>query len=226
MEEKQKAKSDFETWRVSLNDDCKKTLLRNLEIRDELILKDIFITDVALLLYLHLNDNQIEDRNNTIDEQHSLIKIKQVIGHLLRMLGGYAEQSGLVMPIFCIIEVGKDRKDIKEIVEQWAADQDWHRGDFSLFLSESYEKSIETIRRLLSSIATVWVDIKPLEPLTSNQYLAKLREELRVKQVSQEHASLLDAITAAWSDKKPIESAIMQWLDHRLQDVEGLLVKE
>lgn len=223
MEETGRYSSDLKNWQTHVSDDCKKALLRKVGIREELVLKEIFITDVALALYLQWNEDEFEGRNNSIGENDSGEKIKQALGSLLRIVSGYAEQSGLVLPLFGIIQVPKSKKSF---IELWAADQDWHRGDFSLFPAEGYEESLELIRKLLSNLVTLWADVKRLEPLTSKQCLNKLREVSRVEKISQERESLLDAVAAAWNEEKPIEPAVMQWLEHRLLDVDGLLVKE
>lgn len=214
--------SNLSDWQIHITDDCKEALLRKEGMPEELVLKEIFITDVALALYLQWNAG----RNNSISQDDLSEKIKQALGSLLRKISGYAEQSGLVLPVFGVLQIPESQQSFKEFIERLAADQDWHRGDFSLFPADDDKKSLELIRRLLSNLLTVWADVKPLEPLTTKQYLSKLQEVRRVEKISQERESLLDAITAAWSEDKPIEPAVMQWLEHRFIDVDGLLVRE
>ncbi|NSW84192.1 MAG: hypothetical protein HPY90_13135 [Syntrophothermus sp.] len=142
------------------------------------------------------------------------------------MISGHAEQSGLVLPVLGLIEIPESQKSLANFVDRLAADQDWHRGDFSLLRATNRDESLKLIRRLLSSLFTVWSDVKPLERLTTEQFLGKLQEERRAEKLSQERESLLDTVMAALSEKKPVEQAVMLWLENRLQDVERLLTGE
>lgn len=218
---------DLKNWLANFdNDGCKEALLKKAGMPDELILEEIYITDVAMAIYLQWNGDENVGRDNSISEEDWLERIKQALGELLRMISGYAEQSGLVLPVLGVIEIPENQKGLKEFIDRLAADQDWHRGDFSLFRTANKDKSLELIIRLLSNLFTVWADVKPLERFTTKQFLSKLQEERRVEKISQERESLLDTVMASLSEEKPVDQTVMQWLDNRLQDVDRLLAGE
>lgn len=218
---------DHKNWLANLDDDgCKEALLKKVGMPAELVLEGIYITDVAMAIHLQWNEDENVGWDNSISEEDWLEKIKQALGELLRMISGYAEQSGLVLPVLGVIEVPERQKGLKEFIDHLAADQDWHRGDFSLFWAANKDESLKLIIRLLSNLFMVWSDVRPLERFTTKQFLSKLQEERRVEKISQERESLLDMVMASLSEEKPIEQAVMQWLENRLQDVERLLAGE
>ncbi|QGP92660.1 hypothetical protein MGLY_20480 [Neomoorella glycerini] len=202
-------------WLVPLDEEGKKALLREAATERDLInfhdfpgLKDIYATDVAIAVHLYW------DTASSLEAD----ALKLIIGRLLRLIGAYAEKFGFALPVIGIVETASERIDI---INRWAADQDWHRGDFSLLpvSIEGPETAEGMIFRFLSSAAMVWADIKRLRPLTLEEYLARLEEERRNRSFTSEHGSLLDAIIMAWKGKKPTGAAIIQWLENRLQDV-------
>lgn len=215
----------IEEWRVPINKNSIKSLLPLTEIEESLHLEGLYITNIAMILYFSWKVENINEENiflenkNTNDYDET---IKEYIGKLLRLVGGYAEKFGFILPVFGVVETSENKKCI---VERWAADQDWHRGDFSLLVECSIEKSKNLIQRLLSNASILWPDIKRLKPLNSEQYLERLSEERRVATLTPEQGSLLDTVAAAWREQKPIEPAVKKWLELQLKDVEGLIKK-
>lgn len=226
MDDTLKSGFELDNRLVHLDDNCKKALLKKVGVPDELLLEGIYITDVAIAIYLQWYEDEIAGRDNLISEEDWLDNTKQSLGELLRMISGRAEQSDLVLPVLGVIEVPETQKSFKNFIDRLAADQDWHRGDFSLLRAANKDESLELIRRLLSNLFTVWADVMPLERLTTKQFLSKLQESRRVEKISQDRESLLDTIMAALSEEKLVDQAIEQWIENRLLDMERLLAGE
>lgn len=209
---------------IPLSDNCIDGLLSQCtEVRTtELSARGIYMTNIALVVHLYWSfDGSAGTGEQGSATSSSIFEddIKRSIGRFLRLLSGYAEQAGFSLPVIGIVEV--DKKNIS-IIEQWASDQDWHRGDFSLFPATK-NKLEEMSQALLLGTTKAWEHIEPIAPLTSKQYLTKLEDEHRVSKVSVEHDSLLCTIEAAWREASSIDEAVKQWLEQQLQDAESLI---
>ncbi|WP_026485663.1 hypothetical protein [Caldanaerobius polysaccharolyticus] len=179
-----------------------------------LIVKGIYISEVALAVHLSW-ERGVSETNRT----------KECLGRLLRFLSSYAEELELVVPVLCLIHVpeGVDA-EIKNKLNQWAADQDWHRGDFSIVvLSEDKDKNKDVediIRKILGTASTAWPQIE-LKPRDIKAIINSFQSEMRSRRISEEHASLLAAIAQTLDEgtDKPIQN----WLNGRMEDIYKLM---
>ncbi|MGI9953425.1 hypothetical protein V3F56_13775 [Moorellaceae bacterium AZ2] len=205
-------------WQIPLEEKWMQTILKQIAIPDgSLRIKGLYGTDVALAMHLHWKVTSVGQ------EEDDAETIKRAIGKLLRLLRGYAEQFGWVLPVIAVIEAPEGRTSV---IQNWAADQDWHRGDFSLFPAggrEDKDNGEALIRTLLSSASTLWSDVKRLTPLTPQEYLVRLKRELYSSELSPHHASLLRTIATSWEEGRETNSAIQQWLEQQWEDITNLL---
>lgn len=207
----------IDDWLVPLDKDTMTKLLqlsiREYEISENSIrLQNIYATDIALGVHLLLDQEIVVRHQNSV---------KQILGHLLRTLGDLADINGCVLPIIGFIEVKNNDEEAKEAIqaiEQLAGDQDWHRGDFSLMLLN--ENPGQTIFKLLSCAATVWENVKPLEPLSQQEYAERIKEEREKGTYSKEHKSLLLVIESALRDNQTdeLDYKLDSWLDEWFEE--------
>lgn len=172
--------------------------------------QNIYLSDVALAV--HISCSNTSSGSDTT---------KEYLGRLLRFLSGCAEEVGMVLPVLCVIDAPESVSAIdKTVLNQWAADQDWHRGDFSIAVVSDGRAAGEVIRETLGSIATAWPSVK-LEPRDLDAIVNSFESERRSRRVSADHASLLAAIAVAL--REGTDAPISKWLDERLDDVRQLL---
>lgn len=174
---------------------------------------DIYMTNIALVIHF-----KILKEYDAVDSVSVKSKdIQENLGRFLRLTNSIAHQHGLELPVFGLVET---LTGWAKFVDCWAADQDWHRGDFVIISAGSADKVREWIRKLISDINVSWGTIKIIEPLLIDQYIEKLRAEMVSSNISDEHSSLLDTIMAAWQDDKSIDKALNEWIEDRLEDAE------
>ncbi|MDI3541038.1 MAG: hypothetical protein PWP66_576 [Thermosediminibacterales bacterium] len=177
-------------------------------------LQGIYLSEVALAVYLSWE--------SSIPETET---VKQCLGRLLRFLSARAEELGFVIPVMCLINIPKEANaEIKDKLNQLAADQDWHRGDFSIIvLTEKGEKNKDVegvVQKMLGAASTAWPQIE-LKPRDIKAIINSFQSEKRSMQTSEEHTSLLDAIAQVLDkgDKEPVQN----WLEERIEDTHRLM---
>jgi hypothetical protein len=207
------------SWIVQLDSKAKSKLVSRFlkEKHEVLTIHEIYLTDVALAVHFILNISKTDIS--------CYANVKEAVAGILQLLSGYAEQQGIVVPIIgVILPRNQENGDIENEVGKWAADQDWHRGDFSLFYS-SAQKATEMVYSLLSSATIFWKEIDKISPLTSEVYLQKLKSEFKTIESTAEHQGLMNTIIRAWETGEPIGDAIMKWTTDSLSEI-NLLTEE
>lgn len=219
MSKQQNLDESLKDWRVPIDENTKSQLLlgHNLIDNQAFQLSDIYLSDIAIAVHIIWASTSRSDKSSEGSEV-----TKKTIGSFLRQLEGNSEQLGFMLPMVAIIQTSAEDKTIVETVDQWAADQDWHRGDFSIFRAESDKESEEIIWRVLSASSEVWANIEPMVPLNDEQYLEKLRSARAINKLSPEHDSLLDCIELAWRTASPMQHAVTGWLDDMLKEIDEL----
>lgn len=210
-------------WLVPLDEDTREKLvtlsIKEYEIPENaVVIENAYATDVALGVHLLLDTDFVVNHPSFV---------KQIIGHLLRILGDLADNSGHVLPVIGFIETkGNNDKaqHAKEKIEQLAGDQDWHRGDFSLMLLDENAPE-QMMRKLLSDAATVWEDVEPLKPLSHQEYAERLKAELEDGVFSEVHESLLSLIekTLRKDELDVLDGLLYRWLDDWFQEAETVM---
>lgn len=198
-------------WRVSLNPEIKGKLASSF-IKDEkavLNVRDIYLTDVALAVYFQLH----------IPEECDESQLKDAAAGILRLLSGYAEQQRILVPAIGIISpLDEENEMMSKTIEKWAADQDWHRGDFSIFYSSNREAE-EMIFTLLSGAVTLWQETDKITPLTPEAYLQWLKREYQGMQSIDQHRSLINAIIRSWEKGESVKNGIVRWTAESLSEI-------
>jgi len=179
-------------------------------------IKGIYMSEVAMVVHLTWENGVPETNRN-----------REYLGSLLHFLSGHAEELGFVFPVLCYISVPEEfNTGFKDNLNQLAADQDWHRGDFSIgILSESKDKTNgdveDTIQKMLGTPSTAWPNIE-LKPQDIDAIIDSFQSEMRSIQTSEEHASLLSAIVQIL--KEGAEMPVQNWLNDRMEDLHKLMV--
>ncbi len=200
------------SWKVNLDQKIKDAFIETNE--KTLKVNELYLTDVALAVHINI------DTSN-----HISFQVKQTLARILRQINGYAEQQGIFTPLMCIISpTAQKNSHIETLVNQWAADQDWHRGDFSLFYS-SAEEAKEMLYSLLSSAATIWKEVEKMTPLTPGVYLQRLKNECKAVESTVEHQELINTIIRSWEMGESIGDAVMKWTTDSLSEI-NLLTEE
>lgn len=170
----------------------------------------IYVSDAALAVYISCKGEGLLPDS-----------VREGLGRLLRYLAGLAEEIGFIVPVLGVLDVGKDGKPVDEsLVKQWAADQDWHRGDFSIVVVGGNQTPEDLIQKMLGSVSAAWPSVE-LRPRDLDAILNAFESERRARRVSAEYESLLDAIRVAL--REGAGNAIEKWLDDRLYEVRQLM---
>lgn len=187
------------------------SLMNYTECKDSnLNIHKIYLSDVAMAVHVSCR-NGVSGSSNT----------KEHLGRLLRFLAGCAGEVGFVVPILCVIDARDGKKtNEKTVYEQWSADQDWHRGDFSIIVIKDAQTPEDTIRKMLGGVATAWPSIE-LEPHDLGAIINSFESERRSQQVSDNYASLLAAMAVALREESG--APISKWLDERISDVRRIM---
>jgi hypothetical protein len=189
------------------------SLMDYTECKDSgLNIHNIYLSDVALAVHVSCR-NGVSGSSNT----------REHLGRLLRFLSGCAGEVGFVLPVLCVIDAPDGKRAIeKTVFDQWAADQDWHRGDFSIIVISDDQTPEDIIRRTLGGVATAWPPVE-LEPHDLDAIINSFESERRSQQVSDNYASLLAAMAAALREESG--APISKWLDERISDVRRIMAE-
>lgn len=180
-----------------------------------LILDGIFMSDVALVALFSCEDKIVE-----ID------RLKECVARILRFLSGYSEEFGFILPVLGLIYVDeKANAEVKNKINQWAADQDWHRGDFSIVVLTDSDKSKNVedyLNKVLGAPSTAWKQLE-LKPRDIKDIISSIQSKMRALESSAEHESLISAILQVLEEGtgEPINN----WLDNRKEDIKKLMME-
>jgi hypothetical protein len=178
-------------------------------------IKGIYMSEVAMGVHLTWESEVCETN-----------RIREYLGNLLCFLSGHAEELGFILPVLCYISVPEEcNTKFNDNLNQLVADQDWHRGDFSIvFLSESKDKkngdAEDAIQKMLGMPSTAWPNVE-LKPQNIEAIIEGFQSKMRSMQTSAEHASLLSAIVQFL--KKGTEMPVQNWLNDRMEDLHKLM---
>ncbi|MDA1013755.1 MAG: AAA family ATPase [Planctomycetota bacterium] len=99
---------------------------------DDWILRDAYLSPVCLVLRLEFKTPVIAD----------LDRAKQSLKQLVLATMTCALDAGFLLPSIALVELTDEMPRMRrDQVEGWARDQDWHRGEFSVFIANSCEQS-------------------------------------------------------------------------------------
>ncbi|NKC15556.1 MAG: hypothetical protein GKR94_26175 [Gammaproteobacteria bacterium] len=152
---------------------------------------------------------------------------REALRTLLRGLGQRLLEFNLWRPVVAVLEVKEDRDGR---YTAWAADQDWHRGDFLLFVeqAENVEKRLDDLLDPGHTLAKL--QPAPREPRTDEWYRSQLDE------LTADHGalrSLLDSILPVSSTgaarqaagKEAIQQGFDDWCKKRIEEADQITVE-
>lgn len=199
---------DMSKWIVPLEPDAR--LLPGKTVGIEVL----YVTNVAIAVVLYVTEK------NGASSQEAL---KRDISYILHSVGGAAEQFGFILPVLGFVRSAG--AELNQVMETWAADQDWHRGEFSLFV-DTLEISIEEwVRSLLGDPESLQWARTNIEPLSDIAYLQNAKEGYSLKEASLPvlQASLVSSLLTAWESDEDIRTALESWLNSQLQEAKTLV---
>jgi len=201
-------KDSTDDWILKIN---LKALMEYMRCKDSgFEVKNIYLTDVAMVVHIYCSS--ISDST------------KNCLAKLLRFLSGCAEEVGFVLPMLCVADISKGVDvggEILSKMKQWAADQDWHRGDFSIIVVSENMDAEDVICKIIGDVATGWPSIN-LGVQDIKDIIDNFESERKAKQLSADHASLLTAIAEALRNKGD-DRSLSVWIDERLKDMRLLM---
>lgn len=171
----------------------------------------ICISDAALAVHV------------TCQSKDSPEETRKGLGQLLRFLAGRAEEIGFVLPVIGLVDAAEDDNLVnKDLMSKWAADQDWHRGDFSLIVLSDDWTVEDMIRTVLGGVPTKWSKVQ-LQPRNLDEIRDAFESERRAARVSADYGSLLEVIGVSLQERS--RAPITKWLEERQQDVRRLIAE-
>ena len=161
---------------------------------------DIYLSDVALGVHFKIADE--------IDHT-SAARIKQLISRCLRMIGHEAQMLGFHLPIVGFISAKKELN-----INQWAGDQNWHRGDFVLTkMSDNIEEQIfRFIGSFVNEAESLLPGLIPMNEMILQQRLSDQQEE----KIAPEYKTLLLAIKKSFETQST--DSLDEWFDSCLEN--------
>lgn len=213
------------SFRVSFNEEMKAALFRMVDVQDtDIRLEEVCVSPAALIL--HFRSSVDPTSNSAINED----RMKSQFGRLIRILKGSAEQFGFVLPVIVLL-TGPENP----VFHRWAADQDWHRGDFALYpfneqLSARHPCQNDEIFTPFLHIAAIQ---RPGESMVMKIDKSTLRDQLKYEltrkddedsELFSEYRNLIQVVVDTIEDGGvDVNQALMRWSEERRQEIEQLL---
>ena len=165
-------------------------------------IEDIYLSDVALGVHFKIAD----EISHT-----SVAPIKQLISRCLRMIGHEAQMLGFHLPIVGFISA---KEELKLIINQWAGDQNWHRGDFVLTkMSDDKEEQIfRFIGSFVNEAESPLPGLIPMNEMILQQRLSDQQEE----KIAPEYKALLLAIKKSFETQST--DSLDEWFESCLEN--------
>ncbi len=130
-------------------------------------------------------------------------------------------EFGLVYPVTCIVIAGSKETAAYNEITHWESDQDWHRGDFTLYVEENEDKACERLFDLLSpEVEKLKAERK--EPRKISWYIEELKKKLPSEGKERELGDRILDIWNNFAEKKPqdeMQESPEEWLDSQIADI-------
>lgn len=176
--------------------------------------RGIYLSAAGLLFDLELT---VEDPDEAIAED-----ARERLGRVLRAACDGLAQLGAWVPAIALVE--GDRGTVQE----WAGDQDWHRGDFAVVHPADWENAEESgrgvVECLLSAFAVHAEGFRPLAPMEERAYVQELRREWRSRDLPELHDDLVRTVVGAAEKPQPLPQALERWKERALERIRRELV--
>jgi hypothetical protein len=205
-------------------------LFFNLPGERVLVLKELYLSNIACVVHLNEREKQDKDREplsnlfeTTIGEKEkdtlSVNRVKSSLGNLMHLIANYLEQFGLQVPQYCIVSTSleKDTSEIIKIIKDLSNDQDWSRGNFAIMPAGKDIKKV--IGKIILDMGLD--EIEFMEPISTDIFEKRLREEMSSKNLSEDHEELIQIIINSIVNKSSPEQLIESWVKGRLKDLEN-----
>ena len=155
---------------------------------------------------------------------------KEELRTLLRFVAQLAAEYGLLRPVVGMVLLDAcdsgSGKDWVDHVRGWAGDQDWHRGEFLLFVEMNHHDYCRRCVDLLAPAPEEWTRTEPPEPRKAFEVLATAKEKVG----SDDLQVLLDKMKAAIESddygrgrENPLVRRFYVWLNEKLDEIDARL---
>lgn len=155
---------------------------------------------------------------------------KEELRTLLRFVANLAAEYGLLRPVAGMLLLDACDSDSEEewvdVIGAWAGEQDWHRGEFLLFVETDRQQYCRRCLDLLAPAPDAWTRIEPPAPRTASEVLEVAKksagnDELRV--LLDELKAAVESDDAASGRENPITRRFSEWLNAKLDPVDRRL---
>lgn len=154
--------------------------------------ESIYLSDVCLAVHL-------SPTVSTLEDDREAATAKEALYTYLRRVGQYALEHDLMRPVACVMssDIHQPSSDLLAYLRSWGSDQEWHRGNFTLYVeipgTEGEQPQREPYKRLADLLnpkpETLWLD--PRETVTADLILGKLEAKIQDKPPTTDHAATL-----------------------------------
>ena len=155
---------------------------------------------------------------------------KDELRTLLRFAAQLAAEYGLLRPVAGMVLVDAcasgSGNDWIHDVRAWAGDQDWHRGEFLLFVETDLQEYRRRCLDLLAPAPDEWSRIEPPKPRQASDVLAAAQKKAGTRELQE----LFDTMEAAVEStdggrgrENPLVRRFSRWLNEKLDEIDPRL---
>ncbi len=168
--------------------------------------KDVYLSDICLAVHL--------EPAMKIDGMISFENAKEELRTFMRHIGNLIYEYDYIRPVACVIGINHIPiaknifYGIQDLVHRLQADQEWHRGSFTLYLEKEFPE--RRLQDLLGEQPAHWIGLDPVEPRSPEELFADLDHRFSHSPPGDETAhpilrDLLEAFENSWkeSDELP-----------------------
>lgn len=211
---------DLEIARLDL-----RSIQFEMDDKDKLFLEGIYVTSNAMCVVF--TDEEPRKTNDVTPSSINYRNPRDLIGYIMRTVIGLAEQVGLRVPCFCMLFLHDE--DLRKESEKLMSNQDWHRGDFGLFVYEgSYIDNKETHVSEVMGFLDYDGFKSNLERISTDNFINKLDAAMKRRRPTSYRLELLEETKAILKelDEKRIEddktfaTKLDTWVKSQIADIE------
>ena len=173
--------------------------------------------------------------------QRELSRCKEELRTLLRFVANLASEYGLLRPVvgFVLLDAcpgtendgQEEPPDWMQHIQGWAGDQDWHRGEFLLFVEADHKEYQKRCLDLLRSVPDRWQEAEGQSPQRAVDILSRALEFGTEQQEARDndahqllqsmHRSVkTDPNGAAGETENPLAAPFYDWLNQKASAID------
>ncbi len=165
---------------------------------------------------------------------------KEELRTLLRFVAQLAAEYGLLRPVVGIVlldtcshtgdharsDSGNDEPPWVQVVRDWGGDQDWHRGEFLLFVETDHQEYCRRCLDLLAPAPDAWSRTESPEPRKASEVLAAAREHAGKDELCglfDEMQAVVESDYSGDAHENPLVRRFVEWLNAKLRTIDARL---